>query len=58
MSTCLLLLAFCDTEDPVAVQSVFYFDYGCVSFWNLTPKQVRLFYGLYLELITIVSPLL
>ena len=22
------------------VQSVFYFDYGCVSFWNLTPKQV------------------
>ena len=19
---------------------IFYFDYGCVSFWNLTPKQV------------------
>ena len=24
----------------LSAQSVFYFDYGCVSFWNLTPKQV------------------
>ncbi len=30
----------CTDVISVLVQSVFYFDYGCVSFWNLTPKQV------------------
>ncbi len=27
-----------ESEQPTG--DIFYFDYGCVSFWNLTPKQV------------------
>ena len=40
------------------MQSVFYFDYGCVSFWNLTPKQAGFFYGLCLAPIMVASHLM